>query len=1060
MNTHEDSNKKQLEAALAGKSVAINEGTFMLRVNKADVDRSDFVKQCLYGDSFRSAYSPHLVMIPTSTFLPQMFVGKNVFMEHKLGGGHGKVPMLDSFLPFAFLLTREDDGSNRMFDELFAETTDGQSYGSVYGDMRKSVLHHLSGTRTCGLRYPNEMEMLTATSADEETDRYLKENEDAYTVIFLTQSSSVRVQQSDAAQLRFGEDGSNHVVSLSNNGVARFDGLANVGDSSNVTLSRAVTSAIKRELLTLTQLFVGYEKRPSENFADYVKNVHHLFNGQFKSIDTADENVESYSLAALKLYLSRNLEIDDFPAPQQSPILGDLDFRETIERKVLFQLLMIMDAGSCFNARSLVKKEVSDGKPTIVSAEPYVNPFVELVGAVYENVSWLTHLLTSCMFFARMKNRSCCQSCNGKVCAVNAPSLMLANRSDASAKKERTAAVACFYTSTAFNKTGPLGNLKHVQPTNGSDGIDGGAGSNTVMWEKQHGDLLRSLVDSYHLELTNMYDATSEPTTGDNIDERAKRCMKHVCSLLDGAIGTCEEFCRELEDGADSVAKVNSVESEIRNVYRIAHMYDKGIANVLLSESLMYLLRCVLLFEQSNFSHQSVNDVFLKVRPLLLDNKSGFSVSSSSVHKSTAVPKIAVKSYSSDGMTVDVDTQVAEHYSFDDLLYNASFKTKTYLYGRFDEKRNNGGRKRPVVSQNMTTGRRQQVTSAALNNSFLHFKNFCSKQACDALGIRDDDYCRDVLNDVRDDCLDKYAWLFRYVAQYKVDDWPSVLQLVSAMKLLEHLNFTPSFDKLTMLSFNRLSKNSRSRYQFEQNLIGDDFNNFESLYAQNCSVVEFGADIQGKRLVFKKCSGRFLDGRNELLTAFSNSKMNPGSPVFYITFGEKKGGRRFQDSASSTTMLDNFLNVEQYKLEKDAAYTSYVRKNRKQFYDDVFAATFGDHHCIDNRYAPELLEEMMTEFDELFPPHRFASEQINAFLKLVLKEYLNPDQGVVIIAAKRIREVNARAVNRKRPRSEDVVDVRDQVDGDEDDDEDYKSMNTKRARYLSYMQINKFGSSC
>ncbi len=42
--------------------------------------------------------------------------------------------------------------------------------------------------------------MLNAV-ADTETDLYLKENDDKYTVIFFTQSSSVRIQQSDCREL-------------------------------------------------------------------------------------------------------------------------------------------------------------------------------------------------------------------------------------------------------------------------------------------------------------------------------------------------------------------------------------------------------------------------------------------------------------------------------------------------------------------------------------------------------------------------------------------------------------------------------------------------------------------------------------------------------------------------------------------------------------------------------------------------------------------------------------------------------------------------------------------
>ncbi len=124
-----------------------------------------------------------------------------------------------------------------------------------------------------------------------------------------------------------------------------------------------------------------------------------------------------------------------------------------------------MDKGSCFNARRLVKK-VDGGKSTIVCAETYTNPFAELVRAFYENVSWLTSLLTMSTLFARVKNRSCCPSCQQCTCATIAPSLMFAHSANRlAARKDRTGAVLCFHTITAFNKTGPLGNLKRVPPS-------------------------------------------------------------------------------------------------------------------------------------------------------------------------------------------------------------------------------------------------------------------------------------------------------------------------------------------------------------------------------------------------------------------------------------------------------------------------------------------------------------------------------------------------------------------------------------------------------------------
>ncbi len=109
--------------------------------------------------------------------------------------------------------------------------------------------------------------------------------------------------------------------------------------------------------------------------------------------------------------------------------------------------------------------------------------------------------------------------------------------------------------------------------------------------------------------------------------------MKHICMLIDGAFGTSDEFCRGLSD-VDADSKYNNVESESETVYRVNQMYDKGLANVLLSESLMYLLRSILLYDKSSFWNESVSDVFLKIRPLLLDNKSGFTVYTGETQKS------------------------------------------------------------------------------------------------------------------------------------------------------------------------------------------------------------------------------------------------------------------------------------------------------------------------------------------------------------------------------------------------------------------------------------------
>ena len=73
--------RKHIEKTLSTKSVCLNEGTFMLRVSKNNVEYNDIQKQCLFGDSIKSFYSHNVSLIPTGIFLPQMFAGKNVLME-------------------------------------------------------------------------------------------------------------------------------------------------------------------------------------------------------------------------------------------------------------------------------------------------------------------------------------------------------------------------------------------------------------------------------------------------------------------------------------------------------------------------------------------------------------------------------------------------------------------------------------------------------------------------------------------------------------------------------------------------------------------------------------------------------------------------------------------------------------------------------------------------------------------------------------------------------------------------------------------------------------------
>ena len=81
MSTEQDS--KQVETVLTNRSIAINEGAFLLRLNETDINDVDFSKLCLYGDALPSAYSRFVTMIPTGIFLPQLFAGKNIFQKIK-----------------------------------------------------------------------------------------------------------------------------------------------------------------------------------------------------------------------------------------------------------------------------------------------------------------------------------------------------------------------------------------------------------------------------------------------------------------------------------------------------------------------------------------------------------------------------------------------------------------------------------------------------------------------------------------------------------------------------------------------------------------------------------------------------------------------------------------------------------------------------------------------------------------------------------------------------------------------------------------------------------------
>ena len=1032
----------QVKNVLTKQSVTLNEGCFLVRINKNDVNQTDLLKQFLYGDAFPSAYSKNITMIPVSVFLPQMFQGKNIFMEYK--SRNTKISLMDRFLPFAFLIHESGHKEiKQMYDKVFKSKED-QSYGEIYEKMIKSVSNHTKNLKR-RVNFPYESDLLNGDDKDEQTENFLKENGDSYSVIFVTATSATRLLQADPEDLRFGNGNDSYYVQLATSALAKFDGIS-TSQLCNVKFSNRICKAIKRELITMIQLFVGYEKKPGESLQEYIQNIYYLFNDQIKSISCKNyENIESYSLSVLKLFLSRNLEIDDINTT--SAILSDTEYEETIRKKVLFQLLMIMDMGSCFNARNLCKQAVTKDKPTIVSTSSYTNPFNELKGAVYENISWLTHISTMCVFYAQVKNRKCCETCEQKICVVNVPSLMFTFSTNVASNnmKEKTGAVLSFNTVNNFNKTGPLGNLRskdtktpYTKTPYSSADESNNDDRKAVIWEKNHRDLLNQLIDSYNIDFSLF--AESTPTTESNIEERAERFLNRVSDQLDNILSYCEQFLGELDDGAESVAQVNKVEAELRNVYRVSNLYDKGFVNILLSESLQYILRCIILFEQTDFQNQTVNDVFLKIRPLLLDNKSGlFDVTHVDSLKDITIPKIAVKSYTSDDMQIDVQSEISENYCLDEFVYNVSFKCKSYLYGRHE---GNCSKYKVSMVQNMANRKTGgSASSMVLNNSFLYFKNFCSRQACDVLGIHDDDYCRDVLNEMRDEILDKYAYLFKYVNQFKMEDWSSLMLLISMYKTLEYLNFQPAYNRIGFMTFNKLVESTQSKnYKFQQCILDDDFNKFETLYGINCNIIEFITEKQGKKICFKKCASKNLNPHNELLNAFSVNRNHPGAPVYYIPFGEKSN--RFKVS-TNMNLLNKFINEDQYKLEKDAAYTGYIKKHKKQFYDSIFEEIFADYeNYIENRYTSEILEEMLSEFDERYPPSLFINGKIHEFLKFVLEQYFNPDQTKVQLMAKRIKEIYMRVKSRSRKRQYDENETTDEKEmyvhqtcqGDDEDD--------------------------
>lgn len=1016
-----EQDKKVLESALTHRSIGINEGIFILTISKSELNKPDFNKLCLYGDAFPSRYSSHLSMIPVGAVLPQMFLGKNVIMEHKID--NGKEPMVDLFTQFAFLIHDEGHKDVRsMYDQLFSTTREG-SYSETYDKMKTSLRHHMLNEKR-NVNYPNEEEMLNTEQEDEETKRYLKENSDKLTIMVFTHSASVRLQENDPKRLNFGNPESQvHYIPLANNLVAKFDGYT-TNKSCNVSFSDKITSAIKRELFTLTQFFVGFEKQSGGGIGNYIKNVNLLFNGQLKAIICRNEDdVETYTVGALKLFMSRNLEIEEINT--KSVILTDENYEETIRKKILFHLIQLIDVESCFNARNLTKKEIVDGKPVMVFSEPYTNPFHEIVSAMYENISWLTHILTACTFYNKIKTFNPCESCDQKTCAINAPaSLFFIRTNRLMIKKERSSAICCFNTSNNYNRTGPFGNLRSSEKNQTTTELN-----NTVIWEKHYRDLYTSLKDSYTFDLSSF--ESDSPATEHDIDERTEKIMEYIGFQIDNIKESCQQFCQQLQDIPETIQKVEKVEAEIRNVYRQISYYDKGFMGICVSECLMYILRSVLLYEQSPFRSKDVNDIFLRVQALFLDNKSGFAVTRYTAVKNS-IPKVAVKSYTSDDIPVDIQSKLIENYTFPELYTQISFKSKIYLFGRFNEKKGNGGRKPNAMLQNMSPIRKGGgMTAMSMNNSFLQFKNFCSKMVCKTLKVEENDYCREIVNDIKDSRLAKYADIFNYVTQYVVEDWASFIQLIGVTQMMNFLNFEPSYGKVSFTTFNTLKYDEKTKtYTFHSSLEGEEFDSNETFYAIKCHVLEFVADIQGKNIVFKKIAGKILDQHNELINGFSKSRNQPGVPLYYLNIGEKNN--RFKENVTDN-MMNSFLNTEQYKLENEAGYTTYIFSHRKQFYDAVFESTFADQgRYIENRYSTDVLEEMMSSFDERYTIESFSNPNVREFVKLVLREYLNPDQSLVKRTMSRIKELYMKVQMRKRLKRPRDDDVEEGEDGGED----------------------------
>ena len=997
-------------------SVCINDGIFLLRVQKSDVQNDNLLKECVYGDAFPSAYSPHVSMIPTSVFLPKMFSEKTLFRDRQMTYLDNKtnrtktdtVYSIDSLPPFAFLI--HDHGNTQieqMYDDVF-KTTDRCTYTETKKKIESSIENHLTNIKT-SFQYPNEQEMLNNDQIDEEISKYLKENDEWYTVLFITQYSSIMLQDSDVSRLIFGNKNDDPLlVDLSNECSAIFDGVSNNEENCSVSLPKSITLAIKRELLTLTQLYVGFERYPGCKIEDYIHNIKCIFSKTYNDIQNM-KDMESYLVSALTLYFNQNLGQEQ--RSKSKSILNDNAYKDTLKTKILFQILMMVDKNSSFNMRNLkIKQEVND-KAYIVCDDVYTNPFNALYSAVYYNRSWLTHILTLSTFFAKGHNRLACETCEQNVCAINAVSTLFpySPPKQNSSKRERTNALLAYYSSSLYNKTGPMGNLQTKQIGNlqtkqqDNDISD----ENSVVWEKHYENLYRTLVDNYALDLELFAEQTE--TTSENIDERAQRIIEYMSDTIDNMVSYCNEFCNGLNHGADSIWDVKNVESEIRN--QVVNLSDKGFLNVLLTESFLYIVRSIVLLEDEKkvytqkleqslkeFTTKFLNNIMLCIIPKQL--------------KSITVdlPRIAIKSYNENETTVNVLFEKKATCKLTELLTQVTFKDKIYLYGRHDDSKTNK-RKNNSMSMLQNMGSSSASSTNILNNSFSKFKQFCGQKTLQVLKTSDLAF-NTRLVDIRDSKLDKHAYLFKNVKDFNVNEWPLIVMLIAHYKMLEHLKFQPSYDRTNFLVFNKLTKSNSSQpgkaVMFEQSLLCDEFNVHESVYGMKTMISQFVSEKKG---LIKKITGKYLDTSNEILSNFmKKGSSNPGVSIFYIPIGEKN-----IRSKDKVDILDQFINEKQFCLEKEASYTNYIKNNRKQFYDSIFHATFGElSDKIENRYCSEVQEEMLSEFDDNFPSNLFINESVQNFIKLVITEYLNTDQSAVQIMMNRLKEISTKERGLKR----------------------------------------------